>query len=118
MLGDTITINFGGSDRTLTKINQDAYSSEYYYRSTLLSAKILIRHSKAKKGLQTYQRHNVDLTITTFATPTVPEYQNHSYFVFENLEFDTVPFLGFPGIVAWATAATNANLTKLANWES
>lgn len=66
MFANTLDIhldgNLEGTPVTLKRVNQDNYGSEYRYRGTDESVKLLIRHSEEKpsKGsLQKVLRHNI-----------------------------------------------------------
>lgn len=118
MLGDTISITISGSAKVLTKIRFDDYATEYLLRESLVEYRMKVRHTKAADPNKvTQDRHNVELTLTTFATSTTPEYTEKFYFVTQaNPGRSSVPLAA--GLMAWATASTNANLTKLDGWES
>jgi hypothetical protein len=70
MLGDTISITINAVAKTLVKINQDSYSSEYLLRETDGEYRCKIRHSTDKGQVrgETMDRHNVELTRTVFGT--------------------------------------------------
>nr|UJQ85090.1 MAG: hypothetical protein 2 [Leviviridae sp.] len=66
MFANTLTLQLGDETnpdpRTLTRVNQDNYGSEYRYRDEEESIKLLIRHSEEKPTkavLQKTMRHNV-----------------------------------------------------------
>lgn len=66
-----LVINYAAGTKSLPKINQDGYGSEYYLRETTQEFRLLIRHSKetSKAGSPVVERHNVSLTRTVFAVP-------------------------------------------------
>lgn len=82
MIGDTIAtadLSAGTGDlpdhtshvTTFTKVNQDAYSSEYRFRGTNYDYKLLIRNtveSPRSDGI-VFERHNVELSATKRADP-------------------------------------------------
>lgn len=119
MLGDTVGITVNAVAKTLAKINQDGYSSEYYLRETLQEFRMKIRHSKdrpAADGVQV-DRHNVELTQTVYATSTTPEIIRRSYTVITNRFNDDSTAVGYlQG--ALNGFLTSANVAKFANWES
>lgn len=112
----------GGSAQSLVKVNQDGYSSEYSKRTATDDWQLLIRNSTyTKKNGKVTDRHNVLLTHTVFpvAPATIGTIRKVS-FVFENEQGDTVadPVAEAAGLLAFLTASTNANLTKLTGRES
>jgi hypothetical protein len=116
----TQAVNFGAGSKTLIKINQDQYSSEYYLRETLQELTMKIRHTKTspKDGSLAADRHNVEITQTVFAVVgTSPEYTRKAYFVFEApaAYADVGPM---SGLSSWAIASTNEALTNLQGWQS
>lgn len=83
MIGDTIATNdlsTGTGDlpdvtahiTTLTKVNQDGYSSEYRLRGTSHDYKLILRNSteapRKSDGMR-FTRHNAELTVTKRADP-------------------------------------------------
>lgn len=119
MLGDTVAITVNAVAKTLAKINQDGYASEYYLRETLQEFRMKVRHSKdrpAADGVQV-DRHNVELTQTVYATSTTPEIIRKAYCVITNRFSDDATQVGYlqGALNGFMTAA---NVTKLANWES
>lgn len=121
MLGDTLTFTLngsGGTAKVLSKINQDKYSSEYLLRESLQEFRARFRHSNsvAKSGIST-DRHNVELTQTVFATATTPAIVRKAYVVTNVQVGDDLALntdLG-QALVYWLT---EANILKLAGWES
>lgn len=119
MLGDTVSITVNAVAKTLAKINQDGYSSEYYLRETLQEFRMKVRHTKdrpSKDGVQV-DRHNVEVTQTIYATPTTPEIIRRVYGVITNRFSDDAAAVGHLQ-VALNGFMTAANVAKLANWES
>lgn len=83
----------GGTARVCSKINQDAYSSEYLNRISTDEIRVKIRHSvEALKPGQLYpiERHNVEVTQTVFATLTAPEFVRQAYIVLRNSKNDSL----------------------------
>lgn len=122
MLGDSITINLGGSGgtaRTLNKINQDKYSAEYLERTATDQLRMYVRHTteKSKDGAKPLDRHNVEFTQTIFATADDPEIVRNYYFVFrhqvDDVEADAIDVA--EGLIEWQDAT---NLGKLYGWQS
>jgi hypothetical protein len=121
MFSDTLTITINAVPKALVRINQDKYSSEYFLRETTGEYRMRIRNTsyvdKSRGGVNV-DRHNVELVHTLYpVAPAVNSLCRKAYTVFENDRGDTIVdpvkfTLGLGGFM------TEANLTKLANWES
>lgn len=87
-----LVIAYGAGNKTLQLINQDSYGSEYYLREATVAYRCKIRHTKEAvlKDGRRYERHNVELTKTIFATSTVPAFDQQAYLIFRHLESDSV----------------------------
>lgn len=114
---DLVIKDLAGSNLTLKKINQDAYSGEYFKRVGATEYRLKVRHSQEnpKQGLP-MNRHNVEITATTFATDGTPPVIVQAFMVFRNP-------LG--GVDAQAIAITDgltaiyaANEAALMGWET
>lgn len=76
MLPSPLTVTIAGTAHALSLINQDNFGSKYFKKGTDLEISLSIRHSYENKdaaGVQ-MERHNVDLTYTTYdatGKPTV-----------------------------------------------
>jgi hypothetical protein len=123
MFADPQTLTVNSVAKNLVRINQDQYSSEYLLRSTTNEFRLKIRNSsyldKARKVM--IDRHNVEFTETVFpVAPATLSTVRKTYFVLENQQGDTLadPTYDAAALFAWATASSNANITKLANFES
>jgi hypothetical protein len=118
MLGNTFVLD-GTVDITVTRINQDAYGSEYRVRDSLSETTLKIRHStvKATATAVARDRHNVEITQKIFATSTVPEFIRKAYVVYEHKPGDTDLDV-WKYVCAFCTATSFANMTALMNWES
>ncbi|DAD49934.1 coat protein [ssRNA phage Zoerhiza.3_6] len=118
--GSTQVVTFAAGAKTLVKINQDLYSSEYYLRESLVEYNMRIRHSQTKSadGLVVNDRHNVEVTQTTFAVANVsPEVTVKAYFVFE-APAAFIAVTPMSGLCSWAIATSNEALTNLLGWQS
>jgi hypothetical protein len=123
MFTDPQTITVNAVPKSLQKINQDKYSSEYLLRSSTDEYRLIIRNSSGlnKKRGVTVDRHNVEFTHTVFpVAPATLSTVRKVYFVIENQQGDTLtdPTNVAAGLFAWATASSNANITKVMNFES
>lgn len=118
MLGNTIVIN-DGTARTLVRINQDNYSSEYFFRDTTLQYVMKIRHSRTKATATkpSYDRHNVEIVKTVFAAGDVPQVDTKFYFVMEQ-EPNNVNVAVADAICDLCIASSNSFLVDLLGWQS
>jgi hypothetical protein len=119
MLGTTFVLGLASGSKTLPQVNPGGqkFAGEYFLRETLKSYRVRVRHSELVIDDQDYGRHNVEVTITTFATSTVPEYTHKAYFVIECLLSDTY-VEAIDALSDWAIATSNSNITKLLGFES
>jgi hypothetical protein len=123
MFADPQTLTVNSVAKNLVRINQDQYSSEYLLRSTTNEFRLKIRNSsyldKARKVI--IDRHNVEFTETVFpVAPATLSTVRKTYIVLENQQGDTLadPTYDAAALFVWLTASTNANITKLMNFES
>lgn len=123
MFADPQTITVNAVAKALVRINQDAYSSEYLLRSATDEFRLKIRNSTYldKSRKVSIDRHNVEFTHTVFpVAPATLSTIRKTYVVIENQQGDTLtdPTYAAAGLLAWLTASSNANITKLLNFES
>lgn len=100
--GSTLTITVNAVAKVLDRINaSEPFSSLYRLRETTTQYDVLIRHSAAKPNADgvVYERHNLVLTKTIFATSTDPEFVYSASTVF------TCPKQADPSVVIYTTAA-------------
>jgi len=81
--GSTLTVTVNAVAKVLNKINQDGYGAEYLLRGATEEYRARVRHSieQAKGGKPVFERHNIELTQTIFATDTAPEIIRDYYIV-------------------------------------
>nr|UJQ85442.1 MAG: hypothetical protein 2 [Leviviridae sp.] len=120
MFSDTLVVTIDGVANTLVRVNQDAYSSEYRLKGVGGEFTMRIRNTSYKDKVRgvTVDRHNFELIklIYPVAPAVTPEIRK-VYAVFENdasanltnSAKHTVGSLAF---------LTEANVTKMLNWES
>jgi hypothetical protein len=121
MFADTLTIAFNGSDRVLTRVNFDNFTSQYRYRATNLTIDMAIRHNeRLEKGKSVKtDRHNVEFILTTYTdvdgvlTPKT----HKAFFVIELPASDGAAEV-LDMSAALIAMLSDANVTKLVNWES
>lgn len=116
MLSSPITITIDGTAHSLDRINQDNYGSVYLKRTATMELRLVLRHSyEGKVSAGQFERHNADLTMTTWdadGNPVVTQ----TYVVFRtprNVDPDrlTEQLIGFDNFV-------NANAAALVGWAS
>lgn len=76
MFQNTLTLTIDAVARSLIRVNQDNYGSEYRYSDAVESISLLVRHSVESNKEGKINRHNLYLERTVFATPTT----NGSYY--------------------------------------
>lgn len=120
---DPASITINGVPKALVKINQDGYSSEYRLRNALDEYTLNIRNTSytdKKRGVA-IDRHNIELVHTVFpVAPSTLSTVRKVYTVIENQQGDTLtdPTFVASGLYAFLTASSNANITKMLNFES
>lgn len=120
MFSDTLTITINAQAKVLSRINQDKYSSEYLLREAASEFRMRIRHTSYtdKTRGAVIDRHNVEFSELVYPTEANPKgTARKAYTVLENENRDgsTLPVNFDLGFIAFFT---NANVTKLVNWES
>ncbi len=125
MFADTITFTdiHGTEDYVLNRINQDKYSSEYLLVTDTKRITLRIRNTtRYDKTLSvSFDRHNVELTEQVYAvSPATVGIVRKAYFTFEVQQGDVLAtnVQCASALASWLTATSNANLTKLAGFES
>nr|QDH89680.1 MAG: hypothetical protein H1Rhizo27667_000002 [Leviviridae sp.] len=123
MFADPQTLTVNAVAKALVRINQDQYSSEYLLRSSTDEFRLTIRNTSYldKKRNVMIDRHNVEFVHTVFpVSPATLSTIRKVYTVIENQQGDTLtdPTYVASALFAWLTASTNANITKLMNFES
>jgi hypothetical protein len=121
MFSDTLTLTINGVAKTLTRVNQDKYSSEYRLRETDGVFSLIIRNSTFKdktRNMMVVDRHNVEFIHSLFpVAPALVGVKRKAYFVLDNDPGD--PLTSAQKFDAALMAfATEANILKLLNWES
>jgi len=120
MLADPQTVTFTSGAKSLAKINQDKYSSEYYLRESLAEYRLRVRHTRTAPSAKNplgLDRHNVEFTETIFAAGVVPEFSRKSYVVLEApaSQINSVLYLS---AADWLLASSYANAAAMNGWQS
>ncbi|DAD50858.1 coat protein [ssRNA phage SRR5466728_5] len=119
MLADPLVITVGGNAKSLNRINQDGYSSEYLLRDSTTEHRLKVRHSqtKADPAGQVYDRHNVEFTVVTFASGATPANYEKFYVVIECLPSATSASIP-AALMALLQASSNAMTLALKQWQN
>lgn len=116
-LTNPMVIAINGTNYNLARIRQSDYLSEYFYRGTVFELTLIVRHSKEKRNADgvVFDRHNIELTQTVFATSTTPKIVRQAYSVFRNDELDDATNASYlyQGLI---DVSTDANLGDLIAW--
>lgn len=118
--GSTISVTINAVAKVLPKINQDNYGSTYKLFETTGSVELTIRHSKEspQKNGKVYDRHNLQLTQTIYATPTVPETVKIAYAVLRNLPDDDFTKVGHLDKAFADLLVSGTVIADLISWQS
>lgn len=123
MFADPAVVTINAVPKNLVRINQDRYSSEYLLRSATDEIRLNTRNTTRtdKKTGLVYDRHNAEIIQTVFPVlPATTGFVRKAYVVIENQVGDTLtdPTNVAAGLLAFLTASSNANITKMMNSES
>jgi hypothetical protein len=120
MFADPAVVTINTVAKSLVRINQDSYSSEYLLRSATEEHRLRIRNTSYldRSRSVSVDRHNVELIHTVFpVAPATLSTIRKVYTVIENQQGDTLvdPRNVSLGLFAFLTSA---NIDKLMNSES
>lgn len=122
MFADPTVVTINTVAKSLVRINQDKYSSEYLLRTAIDEYRLHIRNSsymrKTPGGSVLTDRHNVELVHTVFPiAPATLAVTRKTYVIVENQQGDTLvdPMKVAAGLFVFLS---EANITKLMNSES
>lgn len=117
--GATLTLVVNGGNVVLNRINDGSYGSEYLLVSSTEEYRVKIRHSKeAPSSLSTYgfDRHNLEVTHTLFATSTDPQKVQQAYVVLRNDYNDNKTNVGYINASLIDFCDVAGTLADLVNW--
>lgn len=119
MFSDTLTLTINAVDKTLNRINQDGYSSEYLLREDTGEFRLRIRNTKYtdKTRSISVDRHNVEFVHMVYGEVGSTPIVRKQYIVFENDAGDGLGTVA-DTVVALSSFVTEANVVKMLNWES
>lgn len=115
---DPLVLSINGNSKSLNRINQDNYGSEFLLTESLAEYRAKVRHSKLKPDRNgiAYCNHNFEIVITTYATESTPE--SYEKFYFNMIRKPGVVDVDLPDAVAdLMIASTDAFLLKLNTWQ-
>lgn len=74
MFDNSIDLHFNGGNKTLTRVNQDKFTSQYRHRDSQWSIDMTIRHTTRTDSVtkKPVDRHNVELTFVQFPNAGEP----------------------------------------------
>jgi hypothetical protein len=116
----SISLTINGAAKILKRINQDNFGAQYYLHEQTEEYTVNIRHSKESlmaDGRQ-FDRHNVELIHTIFATETSPAVTRSVYTVFRNVRSDDYVAAGYDDAALLAFAGEATNIADLLAWVS
>jgi hypothetical protein len=119
-IANPLVVTVNSVAKSLPKINQDAYGSEYYKRETTQDFRVKIRHvrEKADRNGIVMERHNVELTQTIFSTtPGIPDAVLQTYSVIRNANDADITKLGYLQVALGALLDATM-VTDLAGWQN
>lgn len=122
MIGDTIVVTYNAVNKTLVKVNQDSFGSEYYLddSSNLMRFTLTVNHQFPKKGKTGPESHLMKLSID-FINSTTPSIIDRTTNTWAVLRTDggLQDFTASKrSMAALLTAATVANTDKMLGRES
>lgn len=117
---NSITITINAVDKVLKRINQDNFSSRYYLHEALEEFTVNIRHSTESpmKDGTVFDRHNVEIIHTVFATETTPAYTRVAYMVTRNTRADDYTEVGYDITALADLIKVAGNVADLLGWVS
>lgn len=117
---NTLTIEVNSIDKVLKRINQDQYSTQYYLHEATEEFTVNIRHSKEspQKDGTVFDRHNVELIHTVFATEAAPAIVRVTYMVTRNTRSDDYTEVGYDITAVADLIKATGNIADLLAWVS
>jgi len=117
---NTIVVAVNAVNKTLKRINQDKYSTEYYLRESDQEYTVNIRHTRenpGKDGTQ-FDRHNVEFIHTIFATESTPAFTRVQYIVTRNTRADDYATVAYDITGLADLVKASGNIADLLAWVS
>lgn len=80
-----LVISYAGGNKSLVRINQDSYGSEYFLRESTQEFRMRIRHTKeSATSTGRVDRHNVELTRTVYGTGGAADVVQQAYLIYRH----------------------------------
>lgn len=119
MFADPLALTINGAAKSLPKVNQDSYGSEYFLREADRSFEVRIRHTRGKPNASGVgsDRHNIRIKEEIFPTATVVGRSRVANITIENLSDDVAASVD-DGALALFTFLSAANIAKMIGFES
>lgn len=117
---NTLTIKVNAVDKILKRINQDAFSTQYYLHAGSEEFTVNVRHTKesAQKDGTVFDRHNVEYIHTVFATETARAKTRVTYVVMRNVRDDDYTEVGYDITAVADLLKVTGNIPDLLGWVS
>jgi hypothetical protein len=117
MLADPLVI--GGESLPRIKTGDASAVYRFYRANGLSMITVTIRHTKVggKNGAREYDRANIEVRETVFATSTVTEYENLDYWVGQRIPGST-SVVNIDNLADWIIAGANAAIIRVLAGES
>lgn len=120
MFTDPVVLAFNAVNKSLVRINQDGYSSEYLLKNSADEYRFTIRNTSYvdKKRQVSIDRHTVQVIHTVYpVAPAILSTVRKTYMVIENQQGDTIAETGYVAR-ALCDYLTTARIVQLTNFES
>lgn len=120
MFDNTLTITINSVAKTLNRINQDKYSSEYFLREATGEYRLRIRNTSYvdKTRKLPIDRHNLELIHTLYPTSELQRSAVAKFYAVFELDQGADIAANTHFVVGGVGFLTGTNVTKMANWES
>lgn len=116
MLSSPITVTIDGTAHSLSRINNDNFSSVYLKKWALNELRLTIRHSyQGKVGPLQSERHNVELLHTIWDAEGNTKVYQHYHVLTINRGADVEPLTD---LAAGLNAFVTSNVAAIVAWES
>jgi hypothetical protein len=114
----TIVVTVNAVAKTLKRIRQDDFETQYYLHEDLEEYTVNIRHTKEspQKDGVIFDRHNVEFIHTVFATLTAPARTRVQYIVTRNERSDSFTNIGYDITALADLVKVAGNVPDLLAW--
>jgi hypothetical protein len=114
----TIAVTVNAVAKTLKRIRQDDFETQYYLHEDLEEYTVNIRHTKEspQKDGTVFDRHNVEFIHTVFATVSAPARTRVQYIVTRNERSDSFTNIGYDITALADLVKVAGNVPDLLAW--